>query len=227
MKKWILIGLLPCLVTQARAVQMYNLSDPNPPIAFANLDPGVINFDDILIPSNRMLGQPRISINQIVTRIDVAAAGTYGVEAWVAKAKILNGQLQPETPVRVGTISFTLGAPNANQPITWGNGVNEVFALPVLPITYNTLQFGVFFFGLKFDAPLDRIGWNLANGPDSNIDGFYGYYGAGNSQNGVFGLGEYRASFNVKMQGSPVPEPTTWLSMAIGSFAILVIRRRR
>jgi hypothetical protein len=213
-------------VSLARAALLYDLTQPNPPVGFANLDPNVVMMDDVLIPVNRLAGQPRISVTSAETSIFMHLQGTYTVTEWVSKARITGGQLQPEFPLtKLGSVTFTLGG-NQLRTITWvaRNG-GESFSLPVLPLNFQGNDYGVFFFGLSFSAPLQNIGWCLATGPDTNLDGFYAYYGAGDSRNGVKLLDGYRASFNLRIKGSPVPEPASCLVVA-GGLVLGTTRRR-
>lgn len=225
MRKLLSVPLLMA-ASASQAVVFYDLTKPEPPLAFANLDPNVIMMDDVLIPVNRLNGQPRISITRIDTKIFIAQPGTYTIEAWISKAKISNSVLQPEFPLtRLISDRRTYTVANEVRNITlFPTRGNELVNLPVLPLSYQGNDYGVIFFGMSFSAPLDRLGWVLADRPDVNIDGFWGHYGQGDSRNGPKVLFDDWASFNLKITGNPVPEPA---SIAVLGAACLVLLRRR
>lgn len=212
------------MLSLARAQVIYDLTQPSPPVAFANTDPGVVMFDDVLIPLDRLGGQTTLSVKKATTLIYVPIAGTYRVTAWAAKGRITNGMLQPDGIVQLQSQPFTFPDSNTLYSITVGNGTTEAFSVPLLPFTFEGNSFRMFFYGLSFDQPLQNVGWTLANGPDTNLDGFYAYYGAGSSQNGARILSGFRASFNLKVEGAPVPEPASALALVLG---IAGSRRRR
>lgn len=224
MKRLFLMAFFGLIASLSRAALLYDLSLPNPPIAYANLGPNVTMMDDVLIPASRLNGAPRISATKLETKIYVARPGTYTFKTWIAKGRISGGVLQPEFPLtQLTTNTFT--AQNANQiyPFTIGDGTRQIFSLPLLPFEFEGSSYGMFFFGMSFSNPLSDIGWVLADRPDTNLNGFYGYYGPGDSRNGPIYLDGYRSSFNLKLTGEPVPEPSI---LAAALLAPILMRRR-
>jgi hypothetical protein len=227
MNRLVLLSLAGAgLVANCAAAQLYDCTLPNPPVAFSNFDENVVMMDDVMVPLNRLNGESSVAITQFQVKMFVPISGTYRVTTWISKARITGGQLQPEFPLT------QLTSQNYNFPT--GNTINSitvvptggptVATLPWLPFNFEGNDYGVFFIGMSFSAPLQNIGWIVADGLDTNLDGFYAYYGAGDARNGVKLLDGYRASFSIKVQGMGVPEPGTWLALGCG--LAFVVRRR-
>lgn len=200
------------LSTQA-ALLYANIRDTTIP-SFGNLDEGVVMLDDVAIPVDRLNGPYRIIVKKVSFDVYAPVAGVSRCFLSYTKAERVNnvvGVTLPPTPLTA--LNITSRA-NQRQRISIGNGVNPLFSIDLLPVTALGKSYGLFYFGLAFNRPLNNIGWVTAEGPDYNDNSFYGYYGNGDRRNGLKRFyGGVQASFNLEIEGDPVPEPATWVTL--------------
>lgn len=223
--KRVLLLLAVWLTSSSQAALIYNNTTPVPLGAYHNLDAGATMLDDVLIPLARMSGNNQLIVRRVTFQLFSPVGGTYNVMPVYADGSIVNNALTPVLPPISLTNQVVTMDPNQTKLVTIGNGTDPLF-------TVNTIQpgaapFQAFFFGLRFVSPSAYIGWVHANGPDANVNAFYGYYGPGDSRNGEKQTAGFQASFYIEMNGDPVPEPQSVLAVGLGTLLVLSKRFRR
>jgi hypothetical protein len=202
----------------ATCAVLYTNTTVDPFAAYGNLDPNVVMLDDVLIPPARVGDQPKVAIRKATVELWTRVAGTYQVKAWAAVGGFNQaGNLVPMLPpTQVGTASVVSNG-FGKRNVDFGNGTTAFFDVFLRNVSAQGTPYKMFFFGLSFDAPLDKIGWSLADGPDFNLNGFYGYYGPNSPQNGFKTYADgLKASFNLKLEGYPVPSAQPGFVLLMG-----------
>lgn len=183
-------------------------------------------LDDVLIPMERLARPLHADVRRVDTTIYVNWPGTYTIRLTAARARIVQGKLEPEdTVIAVAERTLSLRQPHEVRTITFGGGGVDLFSIPVVPFTFGEI-YGAFFLGLSFSRSLENIGWTLAEGPDENLNSFFAWYGESDPRNGQRFLGQATSSFNLKLTAAePVPEQDP--SVMFATVCLLVARRRR
>lgn len=196
---------------------MYDSTTPSSIDSFANFDAGVIHLDDVLVPVGRLNGATRLKVMQFEVQLFAPVAGNIRVDSFWAKAGAgINASLSQN--VQIGA--------NAKKKLTFGDGVNTLFEVPLTMVTFKGKDYGGFLMGLRFNASLNRVGWVTADGPDVSANTFFAFYGNNDPRNGFKSLTGVPGTFYLKIWGEPVPEPVS--AAVTGSLlALLLLRRRR
>lgn len=227
MKGLFVSGICIAITASVNAAVLYDVTNPNPPVAYGNVDKDAIMLDDILVPSNRSNGNRRIFIQKIEAKMFAPRAGTYTIKAWAAISNFNSGPIPVFPPTLINTQSMTF-ASNEIKTLTIGDGTSTLFSTSLFPIINSGNNYGVFFFGFSFSESEANVGWTQADGPDFNLNGFWSYYGANDPRNRFQQFaGNYRSSFNIKITGFPIPEPSTSLPICAGLVLIRIRRRSR
>lgn len=232
MKRSIYCCTLMMLGSHCPAIVYYSNQNNTNPASYFNLttdlQPPPVLFDDVLVPFDRQQGAASIPITKIEADMFAKTSGTYVIRAWYAAATLENGLPQIVLPpTSLGAYTLAMNA-NERKSLVIGDGSNVVLNAPqkVITVVATGRTYGLFYFGFSFVNSVNDIGWVTADGPDDNFNSFYAYIGAGAAQNGYRGLGGgTRSSFNLKLTGNPVPEPSCVLSL-MGGMALLVSRKR-
>jgi hypothetical protein len=221
--KWFSFLLFLCGAS-LHAALLYDNTTPVPLGAYHNLDANATMLDDVFIPLARLGGANGVIVRRVQFQVFSPTGGAYNVTPYFADGTIVNNALRPALPPTALANQMVNMTANEMKVVTIGDGVNELFRV-------NAIQPGIspykaFFFGLKFYSSHANIGWVHANGPDFNINAFYGYYGPGDTRNGEKATATFQASFYLKIDGEPVPEPLTLTAMGTGLLVIAWRRKR-
>lgn len=217
---------------QSEGAVLYDNTEEGSFPSYANADPGGVLFDDVLIPNARSNAERKLAIKKIEFSVFAATAGTYRLTGFVTQLGGIdgNGGFQIQTPIHEIFESDAEFEANQIKTLSLGDGISTLFEYTIdHSVTFMGENYNIFFFGLKFNAPLENVGWVTADGPDTNLNAYYEYFPGFPDQSGLRILNPpARSSFSLRVTGNPVPEPVTLTlaGLTIG-FAGSVRRRLR
>lgn len=181
-----------------------------------------IQVDDILIPNSRNPYNLPLAIHSIT--LDLSAipgdSGNFSIYLY----EVLNDGTPASNPKLIDTQLVTFITPF--QQVTFGDSTKILFK--VKPDFTAQPGFGLFYIGLEADT-IPVADWMWADGPDANLPTAY----LDNISAGEIFLNQSPGppfpknySFFVKIDGEPVPEPSTLFLIAISAIGILIHRNQ-
>jgi hypothetical protein len=182
-----------------------------------------IQIDDVLVPSLRDPAHLALAVNSITFDFSGAIGQSTQFSLYLFPVKS-DGTPDPNFTL-IGTTSVVFTSPF--QLVTFGNGSGKLFT--VNPNFTVQTGFGLFYIGVAATSNFPGAGWAWANGPDANLPTAY----LDNLTAGQIFLNTSgppfppNFSFYMKIDASPVPEPSALVMLGTGLVGVLGAARRK
>jgi len=163
-------------------------------------------IDDVLVPVSRDPLNLPLAIKKATVEVSGATGWTANFTLWTTDIK--SDGTPVGTPIMITTASLTFTT--SMQQLTFGDGSTTLFT--VTPNTTAQPGYDLFYIGLSAPTNSPAVDWDWANGSDVNLPTAYLYNFAANAYFLDTSSPPFpnHFSYNLRLEGNPVPEPSTW-----------------